>query len=63
MDDLKAYPISCRKNIRKLMDMLSADAETVYSIMENTASIMGVNVNDDRVVNAILMDCGTENVK
>lgn len=62
MNYLSIYPSKCRKNISKLMLMLSSDAETVYQMMKMTASIMNLDVWDNRVVRVILDDCGIENV-
>ena len=58
MTELDKFPRGCRKNIRKLMYMLSADADTVYAMMQMTALLMDLPVEDRRVVNAILMDSG-----
>ena len=62
MFDLSFYPLSCRNGIKTLMRMLSSDAETVFSMMRMTASIMDLDISDKKVINAILMDCGIENV-
>ena len=60
MEDLKDFPWYCRRNIRKLMRMLSSDAETVYSMMKLTAVLMDLDVDSDMVVSAILLDSGIE---
>ena len=61
MNGLEAYPKGCRKNIRKLMHMFSTDAETVFSMMRMTASLMDLSMEDDDVVRAIIDDCGIDN--
>ena len=60
MVSLNAYPRRYRKNINKLMYMLCADAETVFSMMKMTALLMDLDLDDDRVACAILMDCGVD---
>ena len=60
MDKLKNYPQYCRRNINKLMYMLTSDAETVYNMMRMTALLMDLDLDDEKVVEAILMDCGIE---
>lgn len=62
MKDLDRFPRGCRKNIRRLMYMLSADADTVYAMMQMTALLMDLRVEDRRVVDAILMDCGMQDM-
>lgn len=62
MDDLSLYPMHCRQSIRKLMSMLNTDAETAYNMIRMTAVLMDLRTNDERVVNAILMDCDIEEV-
>ena len=63
MDDLSIYPARCRKNIRKLMAMLSADAEIAYGLMQMTATLMDLRTDDDKVVEMILDDCGINNIE
>ena len=58
MKDLKVYPKRCRKNIIKLMYMLSTDADTAYELLKATANMMDLDMDDDGVFYAILMDCG-----
>ena len=58
--DLSGYPVRCRKNIRRLMRMLCTDAETAYAMMLLTATLMDLATDDNRVTEAILMDCGME---
>ena len=58
--DLKPYPRRCRKNINRLMYMLSTDAETAYNMMRMTAVLMDLDIDDDKVVSLILMDCCME---
>lgn len=60
MNDLNCYPVYCRKNIRKLMQMLCTDAQTAYGMMKMTAALMDLNTNDDKVIESILMDCDLE---
>ena len=52
------YPRRYRRNIVRLMHMLSSDEDTVFSMMKMTALLMDLDLDDDRVVDAILMDCG-----
>ena len=58
--ELENYPKYCRKNINRLMRMLSADAETVYAMMKMTAILMDLDMDDNKVAEAILMDCGVD---
>ena len=60
MDDLSRFPVYCRKNIRKLTRMLSADPDIVFGMMKMTAILMDLDLDDDMVVSAILLDCGIE---
>ena len=60
MNDLGNYPKQCRKSIRKIMHMLSTDAETSYKMIRMTAMLMDLNLDDERVVFYIMMDCGIE---
>ena len=62
MKDLMVYPKQYRKNINRLIYMLSSDAETVFGMMKLTALLMDLDMDDDRVVDTILMDCGIEEV-
>lgn len=63
MDDLSIYPVRYRRNIRKLMYMLSADAEIAYSMMQMTALLMDLPIEDDKVIEMILMDCGINDIE
>lgn len=58
MVDLSYYPVRCRKNIRKLSMMLSADPDIVFSMMKMTALLMDLDLDDDMIVSTILLDCG-----
>jgi len=60
---METYPKRCRRNILRLMYMLSSDAETVYSMMKLTAALMDLDLDDDRVADAILADCGIDNLE
>jgi len=62
MNGLNVYTKGCRKNICRLMHMFSTDAETVFSMMRMTSSLMDVSVEDDRVVRAIMDDCGIDDM-
>ena len=54
------YPERCRKNIRKLMCLLTTDAQTAYSMMLLTAAMTDLKPEDDKVVELILDDCDLE---
>ena len=60
MDNLNAYPGRCRRNIKRLMSTLSADADTAYKLMQMTAILTDLNTDDNKVVDIILNDCGIE---
>ena len=60
MDELSIYPARCRRNIRKLMDRLSADADIAYGLMQMTAVLTDLRTDDDKVVEIILHDCGID---
>ena len=60
MDDLSRYPMSCRRNIRRLMNMLTSDADSVYRSMLTTAILTDLRPEDDKVADLILMDYGIE---
>ena len=59
MNELQ-YPAKCRKNIRRLMQMLCTDAETAYAMMLMTAMMMDLSTDDPEVVDMILTDCNVE---
>ena len=63
MDDLREYPFHCRRSIRKLTRMLHADPQIAYSMMKMTALLMDLRTDDERVVSAILMDCGIDGIE
>lgn len=60
MDDLSIYPGRCRRNIKRLMSTLSADADTSYKLMQMTAILTDLSIDDNKVVDIILNDCGIE---
>ena len=60
MNDPTAYPVGCRKSIRKLMRLLCTDAETAYAMMLMTAMMMDLSTDDPEVVDMILTDCNVE---
>lgn len=55
---VRDYPRSCRKNIIKIMYMLSTDAETAFSLLKMNAQCLDLDMDDDGVFYAILLDCG-----
>ena len=54
------YPRHCRRNIRRLADMLCADMDTAYRLILMTATLMDLNTGDDKVIDMILTDCKAE---
>lgn len=57
MDSPKNYPAHCRKNIRKLMDLLCMDAGTAYRTLLLNAALTDLRPEDEKIVKLILMDC------
>ena len=60
MNEIDRFPARYRKNIKRLMDMLTTDAETAFAMMVMTATLMDLNPDDDEVVEMILTDCNVE---
>ena len=60
MDCVSNFPIRYRKNIKRLCDLLSTDAETAFAMMLMTATLMDLSPEDPSVVDLILMDCRLE---
>ena len=60
MNEIDRFPERYRKNIRRLMNMLTTDAETAFAMMVMTATLMDLNPDDDEVVEMILTDCNVE---
>ena len=60
MNEIEQFPVRYRKNIGRLVEMLSTDAETAFSMMVMTATLMDLRPDDDEVVEMILMDCDME---
>ena len=60
MNGVDVFPVRYRRNIKRLMRMLSTDAETAFSMMVMTAVLTDLNPDDSKVVDYILMDCGVE---
>jgi len=56
--DLNGFPARYRKNIRKIMLFLNAEAHTAYSMILMTAALMDLHPEDPEVVDIILSDCG-----
>ena len=54
------YPRNCRKNIKRLVDLLGVSVETAYAMMLMTAMLMDLHPEDEEVLNIILQDCGVE---
>ena len=57
MGELRYYPRRCRKGINRLMYMLATDSETAYAMIKMTAMLMDLDLDDEKVVDTILMDC------
>lgn len=62
MENIKAYPKKCRKNIIRLMLLLNVSAETAYEMLRMTAILMDLDTSDNKVFYAILMDCNVEDI-
>ena len=54
------YPRSCRKNIKRLVDLIGVSVETAYAMMLMTAMLMDLQPEDEQVADIILKDCGLE---
>ena len=54
------YPRNCRKNIKRLVDLLGVSVETAYAMMLMTAMLMDLLPEDEQVADIILKDCGME---
>ena len=52
------YPECCRKNIRRLVDVIGVSVETAYAMMLMTSTLMDLRPEDDQVAEMILEDCG-----
>ena len=57
---LDNYPMRCRHNIKRLMDMLHTEAQTAYAMMLLTASLADLDPSDPEVLLMILDDCKVE---
>ena len=53
-------PKRYRRNLVRLMYLLCVDEETALAMMKMTALMMDLDMDDDQVVDAILMDCGPD---
>lgn len=60
MNEIDKFPKRYSKNIKRLMDMLTTDAETAFAMMVMTATLMDMNPDDEEVVEMILTDCNVE---
>ena len=60
MNEIDRFPEQYRKNISRLMNMLTTDAETAFAMMVMTATLMDLRPDDDEVVEMILTDCNVE---
>lgn len=60
MNEIDKFPKRYSKNIKRLMDMLTTDAETAFAMMVMTATLMDLNPDDEEVVDMILTDCNVE---
>ena len=60
MSDTRYYPRRCRKGINRLMHMLSTDSDTAFAMIRMTATLMDLDLDDEKVVDIILMDCGAD---
>ena len=54
------YPECCRKNIRRIVDVIGVSVETAYAMMLMTATLMDLRPGDETVANMIMEDCGVD---
>ena len=54
------YPECCRKNIRRIVDVIGVSVETAYAMMLMTAMLMDLHPGDERVADMIMEDCGMD---
>ena len=57
------YPLRCRKNIKRLVDLTGVSVETAYAMILMTATLMDLQPEDEDVLYMILEDIGIEEEK
>lgn len=55
-------PERCRKNVRRVMNAMSVDECTAYSMLMMTALLMDLYSEDDAVLEMTLQDCGVTEI-